>query len=34
MDYGEFYVVDNKSVIAWEGTVDFDSRRVGDLKST
>ncbi|WP_336001786.1 TIGR00266 family protein [Halorientalis halophila] len=34
LDHGESYVVDNENVVAWEGTVDFDARRVGDLKST
>jgi uncharacterized protein (TIGR00266 family) len=31
---GESYVVDNDHVVAWEGSVDFDARRVGGLKST
>jgi uncharacterized protein (TIGR00266 family) len=34
LDHGESYIVDNENVVAWEGTVDFDARRVGDLKST
>lgn len=31
---GESYVVDNENVVAWEGSVEFDARRVGGLKST
>lgn len=31
---GERYIVDNSHVVAWEGSVDFDARRVGGLKST
>jgi len=34
LDRGESYVVDNEHVLAWEGGVEFDARRVGDLKST
>jgi conserved hypothetical protein TIGR00266 len=34
LDDNESYAVDNENVVAWEGTVDFDARRVGDLKST
>lgn len=34
LEHGESYVVDNENVVAWEGTVDFDARLVGDLKST
>lgn len=34
LDHGESYVVDNDHVIAWEGSVEFDARRVGGLKST
>ena len=34
LDHGESYVIDNENVVAWEGTVDFDAKRVGDLKST
>jgi uncharacterized protein (TIGR00266 family) len=31
---GESYVVDNDHVVAWEESVAFDARRVGDLKSS
>jgi uncharacterized protein (TIGR00266 family) len=34
LDPGESYVVDNDHVVAWEDSVDFDARRVGDLKSS
>jgi uncharacterized protein (TIGR00266 family) len=34
LDPGESYVVDNEHVVAWEESVDFDARRVGDLKAT
>jgi len=34
LDAGERYIVDNSHVVAWEGSVDFDARRVGGLKST
>ncbi|WP_134669377.1 TIGR00266 family protein [Halorussus marinus] len=34
LDHGESYVVDNEHVLAWESGVEFDARRVGDLKST
>ncbi|WP_128477450.1 TIGR00266 family protein [Halorussus pelagicus] len=34
LDHGESYIVDNENVVAWEGSVDFDARRVGGLKST
>lgn len=34
LDHGETYVVDNDHVVAWEGSVEFDARRVGGLKST
>lgn len=34
LDHGESYVVDNEHVVAWEGGVEFDARRVGGLKST
>ena len=34
LDRGERYVVDNEHVVAWEGTTEFDARRVGGLKST
>ncbi|RXK47811.1 TIGR00266 family protein [Halorientalis pallida] len=34
LDHGESYIIDNENVVAWEGSVDFDARRVGDLKST
>ncbi|WP_132057141.1 TIGR00266 family protein [Halorussus amylolyticus] len=34
LDHGESYVVDNEHVVAWEGSVEFDARRVGGLKST
>ncbi|MBX0294123.1 TIGR00266 family protein [Haloarcula nitratireducens] len=31
---GERYTIDNDHVVAWEGTTDFDARRIGGLKST
>lgn len=31
---GESHILDNEHVLAWEDTVDFDARRVGDLTST
>lgn len=31
---GETYTVDNEHVVAWDGSVSFDARRVGGLKST
>jgi len=34
LGHGESYVVDNENVVAWEGSVDFDARRVGGLKSS
>ncbi|EMA42762.1 TIGR00266 family protein [Halococcus saccharolyticus] len=34
LDHGESHVVDNDHVVAWEGSVEFDARRVGGLKST
>jgi len=34
LEAGESYTVDNSHVVAWEGSVDFDARRVGGLKST
>ena len=34
LEAGERYIVDNSHVVAWEGSVDFDARRVGGLKST
>jgi uncharacterized protein (TIGR00266 family) len=34
LDRGESHVVDNEHVVAWEGSVEFDARRVGGLKST
>jgi uncharacterized protein (TIGR00266 family) len=34
LDPGESYVVDNDHVVAWEESVSFDARRVGDLKSS
>ncbi len=34
LDHGESHVVDNEHVVAWEGSVDFDARRVSGLKST
>jgi uncharacterized protein (TIGR00266 family) len=34
LDPGESYVVDNDHVVAWEDAVNFDARRVGDLKSS
>lgn len=34
LDHGESYVVDNNHVLAWEGSVEFDARRVGGLKSS
>jgi len=30
----ETYTIDNEHLVAWEGSVDFDARRVGGLKST
>ena len=34
VDHGESHVVDNDHIVAWEGNVEFDARRVGGLKST
>jgi len=34
LDQGETYVVDTGHIVAFEGTVDFDIRKVGGLKST
>lgn len=34
LDHGESYIVDNEHVVAWEGSVEFDARRVGGLKAT
>lgn len=31
---GESYHVDNENVVAWDGSVDFDARRPGGIKST
>ncbi|WP_248515192.1 TIGR00266 family protein [Salinarchaeum laminariae] len=30
----ETYTIDNEHLVAWEGSTDFDARRVGGLKST
>ncbi|GAB3684761.1 TIGR00266 family protein [Salinarchaeum chitinilyticum] len=34
LEAGETYTIDNEHLVAWEGSVDFDARRVGGLKST
>lgn len=34
LDDGESYVLDNEHVVAWDDSVDFETRRVGGLKST
>jgi len=34
LESGERYIVDNSHVVAWDGSVNFDARRVGGLKST
>jgi uncharacterized protein (TIGR00266 family) len=34
LDADETYTIDNEHLVAWEGSVDFDARRVGGLKST
>lgn len=34
LDVGESYVLDNENLIAWDDSVDFETRRVGGLKST
>ena len=34
LDAGETYHVDNENVVAWDGSVDFDARRPGGIKST
>lgn len=34
LEAGETYTIDNEHVVAWEGSVDFDARRVGGIKST
>jgi conserved hypothetical protein TIGR00266 len=31
---GESYVLDNEHLIAWDDTIEYSTRRVGDLKST
>lgn len=31
---GESYVLDNQHLIAWDDEIDYETRRVGDLKST
>lgn len=31
---GESYVLDNEHLIAWDDDIDYETRRVGDLKST
>ncbi|WP_181686746.1 TIGR00266 family protein [Halorhabdus salina] len=31
---GESYVLDNEHLVAWDDTIDFETRRVGGLKST
>jgi len=30
----ETYTIDNEHLVAWEGSTDFDARRIGGLKST
>ncbi|WP_251343609.1 TIGR00266 family protein [Haloplanus halophilus] len=34
LDAGESYVLDNEHLIAWDDTVDFETRSVGGLKSS
>jgi len=34
LDPGESYVLDNQHLVAWDDTVDFETRSVGGLKST
>ena len=31
---GESYILDNEHLIAWDDTIEYSTRRVGDLKST
>jgi uncharacterized protein (TIGR00266 family) len=34
LDAGESYVLDNEHLVAWDGTIDFETRSVGGLKSS
>jgi len=34
LDAGESYVLDNRHLVAWDDTVDFETRSVGGLKSS
>lgn len=34
LDDGESYTLDNEHLVAWDDTVDFETRKVGGLKST
>jgi len=34
LEPGESYVLDNEHLIAWDDTIEYSTRRVGDLKST